>query len=70
MDVEFGLIIPIYILYLGLIIGLSIYTYKSGRVPKTKQHLWVALLIFGNFLVFPFFWYFYIRLTNDNNQNT
>ncbi len=70
LDDKFGMIVPINILWLGLLIGFCIYTYKSGRVPKGKQHLWAALLVFGNFFAFPFFWYFYMWKTSAINQNT
>jgi len=53
-------------LALSLVVGLSIYTYKSGQVPASKRALWIALFIFANMVVFPFFWYFY--MWNSHNE--
>ena len=34
--------------------------FRSSAVPAGKRGLWAALLFFGNALVLPFFWYWYI----------
>ena len=41
-------------------IGFIMFALNSVVVPKGKRWLWAALLLFGNFIVLPFFWYWYI----------
>lgn len=43
---------------MGLFISMAL---SSSFVPADKKKLWVALLLFGNFFVLPFFWYWYVR---------
>lgn len=33
---------------------------RNKRIPKDNKHLWIALLIFGNLLIYPVYWYLYI----------
>ena len=43
------------------IVGLFIVlAFRARAVPATKRGLWAALIFFGNALVIPFFWYWYI----------
>jgi uncharacterized membrane protein (DUF485 family) len=42
--------------------------FRSKAVPSAKRGLWAALLFFGNALVIPFFWYWYIWRANDNSD--
>jgi hypothetical protein len=37
-------------------------------VPTAKRGLWAALIFFGNALVIPFFWYWYIWRANGNSN--
>ncbi len=64
MSSDFTLIKTIYLFIFIVMIGFAVFIYKSGKVPKQKRHLWVALLVLGNLAVFPFFWYFYIWKTH------
>ncbi len=41
---------------------------RSHTVPKSKRGLWVALLIFANAFVLPFFWFWYIWGTEQSAQ--
>jgi hypothetical protein len=34
--------------------------FKSGRVPQDKRALWAVVLLLGNIVAMPFYWYFYI----------
>ena len=34
--------------------------FRNTKIAKDKKTLWVALLIFFHFVIFPFYWYFYI----------
>src|SRR4249920_4025244 len=38
--------------------------FRSGRVPQSKQALWLLALIFGSVLALPIFWYLYVRPSN------
>jgi len=38
-----------------------ILAWRSDAVPKEKRILWIALLFFGNILILPFFWYWYLQ---------
>ncbi len=67
MDGELNLIYAINGIGLVLLIGFILFTYKSGRVPKQKQNLWVAVLVLGNLLAFLFYWYFYMWKTDGKN---
>lgn len=47
-------------------IGFIVYLYKGSAVPSEKRGLWLALLLFGNVLALPFFWFWYIWRTSPN----
>jgi uncharacterized membrane protein YqjE len=34
--------------------------YRNNRIAKNQRILWVALLFFGNIIVYPIYWYLYI----------
>ena len=37
-----------------------IYVLKTSAVPSDKRSLWLALILFGNLFVLPFFWFQYV----------
>ena len=37
-----------------------VYALRSPTVPSGKRGLWVAVIIFGNIVALPFFWFWYI----------
>lgn len=37
-----------------------VYVWKTQTVPRNKRALWTLLLILGNMLAMPFFWYHYL----------
>lgn len=47
-------------LFLVLMLFYIVYSAFSSVVPNSKKYLWVWLIFFGNFLVIPFFWYYYV----------
>jgi len=38
----------------------AIYAARTRDVPNSKRWLWFALILIGNALVLPFFWYWYV----------
>ena len=48
------------LLTLGLGIGFLLVVFRTARVPPDKKPIWAALLIVGNIVAFPVFWYFYV----------
>jgi hypothetical protein len=44
------------------------FAFRSKAVPTAKRGLWAALIFFGNALVIPFFWYWYIWRANANSD--
>jgi len=51
-------------------IGFLIFALRSSAVPKGKRGLWAALLLFGNLIVVPFFWFWYIWKADAPSQET
>jgi hypothetical protein len=41
-------------------IAFMAYALMSSAVPKDKRGLWAAVLLFGNMIAVPFFWFWYI----------
>ena len=41
----------------GVFIIYVIDVYRNGMIVKDQKHLWAALLLFGNVIVYPFYWY-------------
>ena len=37
-----------------------VYALRSPTVPVPKRGLWVAVIIFGNVVALPFFWFWYV----------
>jgi hypothetical protein len=66
-NADLYLVYLINVTWLILLIGFILFTYISGSIPKSKRNLWAALLVTGNVVVFPFFWYFYIWKLSDKN---
>lgn len=47
--------------FLALLIFLG-HLYKAKQsMPRETRLLWTVVLFFGNFIAFPFYWYFHIR---------
>lgn len=38
----------------------AVYAAKTRNVPDSKRWLWFALILIGNAIVLPFFWYWYV----------
>ncbi len=49
-----------YVSLIGLIIIYIVNTFKNNRVAKNQRALWSVLLIAGNIIIFPIYWYLYI----------
>jgi hypothetical protein len=37
-----------------------VYAFRSPTVPPAKRGLWVAVIVFGNIVALPFFWFWYV----------
>ena len=48
------------VLILGLLIFYVVHLFKTDRVPQEKKALWAAVLILGNMLAMPVFFYIYV----------
>jgi hypothetical protein len=46
--------------FFALVIFYLLYAALGGAVPVDKRWLWFWLILFGHFLVIPFFWYYYV----------
>ena len=44
----------------GAFIFYIVDVYRNRSIMKDQKHLWAALLVFGNLLVYPFYWYLHI----------
>ncbi len=44
----------------GLLIFYIVHVYRGKKVKKDQRHLWAALLLFGNLVVYPVYWYLYV----------
>ena len=44
-----------------LMVAYAIYAAMSSAVPSSKRGLWIAVIFFGNILVLPIFWFWYVR---------
>jgi hypothetical protein len=44
----------------GAFIFYVVDVYRNKGIMKNQKNLWVALLFFGNILVYPFYWYLHI----------
>jgi uncharacterized membrane protein len=49
-----------YISLVSLIILCVVNVYKNDSVAKNQRVLWIVLLIAGNVVIFPFYWYRHI----------
>jgi hypothetical protein len=60
----FTVIIPLHVLTILLIVGLTIFyivnVFRNDRVAQDKKALWAVVLFLGNVIAFPVYWYFYI----------
>lgn len=41
---------------------------KNKMVPETRKTIWVILLLFGNIIAMPFYWYEYIWKNHLNHK--
>jgi hypothetical protein len=46
---------------------LSLKVYRNNFVPEEKKKKWVLLLVAGNIIILPVFWYIYIRKQTEAN---
>ncbi len=66
----FLLIFPLHLLTMLDVLVVQViyvvYLFRTGRVPQDKKALWAAVLILGNMIAMPVFWYLYLwRRPND-----
>ena len=55
---------------LALLLFYFLYAIFSPRIPKEKRYLWAALILFGNYIIIPFFWYNYFwKVHSGENSN-
>lgn len=47
----------------GLLAFYICFIFKTNHVPAEKRALWTTVLIFGNTVTIPFFWYLYFWKT-------
>ena len=45
---------------MGLMVIYIVHLFKTDRVPQDKKALWAVVLLLGNVLAMPVYWYFYI----------
>ncbi len=57
--------IGIYAVIIILILTFGIHVFRSNNVPVEKRKLWLAVLIFGNIVAFPVYWYLYVYKTHS-----
>ena len=50
-------------------IGFVIFAVVGTAVPRGKRGLWAAVMLFGNFVVLPFFWFWYILKRDAPSAN-
>lgn len=70
-DKTFNTMLALNMLMLVLLASFIFYLYRSDNVPKSKRGLWVAVLLLGNSIAMPFFWYWYVwtPLKKENRSN-
>ncbi len=44
----------------ALVIAYIVYVFKTRHVPAEKKALWAAVLLFGNIIAMPVFWFLYV----------
>jgi hypothetical protein len=52
-------------LTIGLMIYYIVHLYKWSGLSGLQRALWLALLVFANFLAMPFYWYNYVWSKRD-----
>jgi hypothetical protein len=52
--------------FLGALVALIWDVWRNPRMPEQKRKLWTAVLLLGNWYALPFYWWFYIRSTQDD----
>jgi uncharacterized membrane protein len=48
------------LIILSLMLFYVLNVYRNNRVEKRNKNLWAALLVLGNIMVYPVYWYLYI----------
>lgn len=49
------------ILLIFVLTGVYVFhAYKTDRIPPDRRILWVVILLFGNMMAFPIYWYLYL----------
>ena len=74
-NVPFTGLIPILILHfltmilvVALMVGYVIHVFKNTRLTESKKTLWVIVLIFGNAIAMPIYWYLSIWTVPSDKQ--
>ena len=66
------IIVPLHFLtMLEILILMVIYirhVFKTDRVPQDKKALWAAVLLLGNMIAMPIYWYLYIWKGSNDGQ--
>jgi hypothetical protein len=42
-----------------------VFALRSPTVPREKRGLWIAVIVLGNIVALPFFWFWYVRQPNN-----
>lgn len=45
---------------MGLLVFYVVYLFKTDRIPQDKKALWAVVLLLGNMLAMPVFYYLYV----------
>jgi hypothetical protein len=51
-----------------LIAASLVYLFRTRRVPQAKKALWAVVLVLGNMIALPVFWYVYVRPSTWSEQ--
>lgn len=67
---SFGLGTAVIGLSLALLAFFAAFAHRTTNVPSDKKGLWVAVLLFGNIIAMPVFWYIYVWRTRQGSNIT
>lgn len=61
----FRYIFPLHFLTILLMFALTavyvVHVFKSDQLPSDRRIMWVIVLLFGNIVAFPIYWWIYMR---------
>lgn len=43
-----------------LLLSYAVHLFRFKAVPENQRPLWLAMMVIGNLLVFPIYWFFYV----------